>query len=187
MPTLSVGAALVFWATPAAAGVTEAKTGQDWGARGFEMFLEASKNCRASPGSLPVHLWGPEVKESGMGEGGGGYGHMLNLPDWPCYPLHIHTYSFLPLLYLQFLFRNYIVGFTFAQRFAPKWQVLIMWEWKSQKVPRQTSVCHKVSDLKKIKSVQTGPSGDSNSKSLLLDLFSEGWVVLPFIRSVFLT
>lgn len=84
------------------------------------MFLEASKNCRASPGSLPVHLWGPEVKESGMGEGGGG--GTVTCLTCPTDPVTRCTYTHTPssLLYLQFLFRNYIVGFTFAQRFAPK-------------------------------------------------------------------
>lgn len=82
-----------LWATPAVAGVTEAKTSLGWGVRGLGKFLEVSENCRATPGSLLVHSWGPRVKESGTRgrreEGLQGHGHMLDLPDWPYYTLHI--------------------------------------------------------------------------------------------------
>ena len=99
---------------PAAARGTEAKTSSGRGVRGLWKFLEASENCCATPGSLLVHSWGPGVKENGIGgrEGGlQGHSHMLDLPGWPYYTLHIlpspwSIYSFCvwALMFWKFFF-----------------------------------------------------------------------------------
>lgn len=87
--TVPVGASRILWTTPAAAGVTEAKTGWGLGVRGLWKFLRIAA-------ALLVHSWFiPEAQGSkragqGRGEGGmQGHGHMLDLPDWPYYTLHI--------------------------------------------------------------------------------------------------
>lgn len=102
--TLPVGAGRPLWATPAAAGMTEAKTGPGWGVRGLWKFLEVSENCRAAPGSLLVHSWGPGVIESGTrgGREEGAAGPRSHA--WPARLTLLHpAHTSFCLQYLQFL------------------------------------------------------------------------------------
>lgn len=97
-----------LWATPAVAGVTEAKTSLGWGVRGLGKFLEVSENCCATPGSLLVHSWfipeAPGSKRAGQG-GGGTAGPRSHV--WPARPTLLHPAHTSPCLqYLQSLYMN---------------------------------------------------------------------------------